>query len=235
MPRGGSVARGLGFDHIDEGVVPGPWKGGTSSAQQVSKWPPGGAQLNTSHSDYGRNKSTEETSPTSVHHPSMLSPVDSINGGFFSDARRPSVASNATFNSMGTLESMTGQPRTNKKLHAFFGEDVVPSAEDARQLSNASLPTPTEEYDEHARPFSQRNTSFGNQINNSALTSRAVSPTRSSIMVPNVSSEVTPWMFQDAEVSQANATLCQSGYLDRSASQILGKLYRSLLLLRQPV
>jgi len=194
MPRDTSISRGLGFGNVDNSVVPGPWRGQGLSTQSASNWPPG-PPVNTAQVEHNRQMSTMDTSPTSLRFPSMVSPTDS-DGASFRDDRRPSVASNGTLGSMGSMLSSYGQPRTSKKLHDFFGVDTVPSAEDARQSSIASLPTPTEEYDENGRPLFKRNLSFGN----SAFSSQRVSPSPSLPKAPDVSSEVTPWMFQDPEV-----------------------------------
>lgn len=171
---------------MDNGVVPGPWRG-TAASQNPPMWP-SGPRIGKLNTDYARTKSTEDTSPTSIFFPrSTDSP-----GGLLNDERRPSIAS------IGSISG--GAPRTQKKLHAFFGEDVVPFGEDAQQ----NLSTPNEEQDENGRPPYNRNVSYGNHLGNDSISSRAVSPSRMVPKAPDaVSSEVTPWMFQDAEVSES--------------------------------
>ena len=111
--------------------------------------------------------------------------------GFPGDDRRPSVASNTTISSSGSKSSV-GRG-FHKKLQGFFGEDFSNDF----QTSDPNLPSfaPTEQVKNR-----NRNNSAHNTIE-STSSSRPASPGSSRPRTPMASSEVTPWVYQDMNVS----------------------------------
>lgn len=116
------------------------------------------------------------------------------------DDRRPSIASATTVSSSGSKSSFSG--KVHKKLQGFFGEDVFPpNGSGSRQNSETSsvkggvLPA-------FAPGGGSRNRN--NSMNDAMLRSRPPSPSSSRPRTPGVgpSSEVTPWVYQDTQVSR---------------------------------
>ena len=97
--------------------------------------------------------------------------------------RRPSVASTSTLSSTGSKRSLTG--RFHKKLQGFFGEDFDP--DEPRNNSEGSIQTTgtTVGLD-------------GSRDRQGSSTMRPESPSALAPKTPVPSSEVTPWVFQDA-------------------------------------
>ena len=110
----------------------------------------------------------------------------SINGDYLSEDRRPSVASTNTMSSTGSRRSVSGMTkRAQKKLGAFFGEDLANvNTTELRHDSDGSLP----------------NNGLGER-QGSVPDGRPTSPSSSRPRTPQPSSEVTPWVFQDSDVS----------------------------------
>ncbi|KAK5705468.1 hypothetical protein LTR97_002586 [Elasticomyces elasticus] len=115
------------------------------------------------------------------------------------DNRRPSVASGTTVSSTGSKSSFSGKYK--KKLQGFFGEDYpVGDGSGSRQNSETSsmqggvLPA-------FAPGGGSRNRN--NSMNDAMLRSGPPSPTSSRPRTPAAgpSSEVTPWVYQDSQVS----------------------------------
>jgi len=114
------------------------------------------------------------------------------------DDRRPSIASATTVSSQGSKGSLGGKYR--KKLQGFFGEEYGSGGNDgSRQNSETSslrgaIPA--------FAPGGSRNRN--NSMNDAMLAqSGPPSPTSSRPRTPALgpSSEVTPWVFQDPQVS----------------------------------
>lgn len=124
--------------------------------------------------------------------------------GFPGDDRRPSIASATTVSSSGSKSSLGG--KFHKKLQGFFGEDFpgTPGNEGSRHNSEtssmqSSLPAFAPGGGSAAR---NRNNSLQDSMLRS---SRPDSPAESRPRTPGPgpSSEVTPWVFQDYQVSSA--------------------------------
>lgn len=113
--------------------------------------------------------------------------------GYFGDERRPSVASVATASSQGS-HSSSGRG-IHKKLQGFFGEEYRDRA-----------PSHTYEANMIASGNCGRTSANSHYRNNSVATTstadgRTASPS-SRPRTPMPSSEVTPWVYQDSEVSR---------------------------------
>lgn len=119
------------------------------------------------------------------------------------DHRRPSVASATTVSSTGSKSSRRG--RVHRKLQGIFGEEF-PGLEDANSRQNSETSSV-----QGGGLFSflpgvgprDRN----NSMNDALRRSRPPSPSFSSrprTPAPAPSSEVTPWVYQDAEVSNVS-------------------------------
>ncbi|KAI5364198.1 Putative ras-associating (RA) domain, adenylyl cyclase class-3/4/guanylyl cyclase [Septoria linicola] len=131
---------------------------------------------------------------------SQISPGFAPNNGMYfpndGEDRRPSIASATTVSSTGSKSSV--RDRMQKKLQGFFGETDVPVGSESRQNSEASSmqngPLP---------PFAPGATSGrnrNNSMNDAMLRSGPPSPaSRPRTPAQQPSSEVTPWVFQDAE------------------------------------
>ena len=116
--------------------------------------------------------------------------------GFPDDDRRPSIASNTTISSSGSKSSI-GRG-FHKKLQGFFGDDL---ANDVLHYSDPSPPPfpPTEPVKNRNRTNSAHNTI------DSTSSSRPASPGSSRPRTPMASSEVTPWVYQDMNVSTVSS------------------------------
>ena len=127
--------------------------------------------------------------------------------GFPRDDRRPSVASAMTVSSSGSKSSFSRG--FHKKLQNVFGEDFPG---DGRQNSDTSLNAARSHITETQSLHAPRNR--GNSLNNTfgsrGYNSRPTSPTSSRPRTPQPSSEVTPWEFQEPQVSSClkQAHLC---------------------------
>lgn len=127
--------------------------------------------------------------------------------GFPRDDRRPSVASAMTVSSSGSKSSFSRG--FHKKLQNVFGEDFPG---DGRQNSDTSLNAARSHITETQSLHAPRNR--GNSLNNTfssrGYSSRPTSPTSSRPRTPQPSSEVTPWEFQEPQVSSClkQAHLC---------------------------
>lgn len=131
------------------------------------------------------------------HEPDNDDPLQTRDSQANKDDRRPSTASAMTASSRDSNASGSQIYTSHRKLQDFFGED--PNAV-ARTQSTSTFPTLPSEPDAAtaARPSFLRGRSF---LNESAKPSRPVSPTNNRPKTPpQVSSEVTPWLFQDRQV-----------------------------------
>lgn len=117
--------------------------------------------------------------------------------GFPRDDRRPSVASAMTVSSNGSKSSFSRG--FHKKLQNVFGEDFPG---DGRQNSDTSLNARsqiTETQSLHAPR--NRGNSLNNTMGSGGYHSRPASPTSLRPRTPQPSSEVTPWEYQEPQVS----------------------------------
>ena len=114
------------------------------------------------------------------------------NEDYLAEQRRPSVASTSTMSSTGSKKSVGGMPgRFHKKLQGFFGEEY--GNPDDRQNSDSSM----QQTPELPRHGSQPERS--GSLMDGRPSSRASSIAKPKEQGP--SSEVTPWVFQDSDVS----------------------------------
>lgn len=139
-------------------------------------------------------------------------------GDYLTDERRPSVASSLTVSSTGSGQNGTPQFK-KKKLQGFFGEEYA-NEHGGRQGSDASLPqsmqTAGDGMSMLSRPYAGDNASLRSRAlggDGASMMSRQGSfsgyrPTSPSGSIkpkgPKASSEVTPWDFQETEVSFHN-------------------------------
>ncbi|KAL3419048.1 adenylate cyclase (protein phosphatase 2C) [Phlyctema vagabunda] len=114
----------------------------------------------------------------------------------YGDGRRPSVASITTASSSGSKTSSINRSGIHKKLQTFFGEDLP-----SRDGSDTSLPLHTKEQKE--RPAKDlRSNSFARSTrerNLSSSTAREASPGDSRPRTPVPSSDVVPFLYQEAQ------------------------------------
>jgi adenylate cyclase len=131
------------------------------------------------------------------------------------DDRRPSVASATTISSQGSKSSISG--RSRKKLQGFFGEDVYTNAAMDQGASRQNSETSSMQGGamQHFAP-SVASRHRNNSMNDKMLRSGPPSPDsasrpRTPAPGPQPSSEVTPWVFQDAQVSGSvlNSSCCR--------------------------
>ena len=122
--------------------------------------------------------------------------------------RRPSIASATTVSSTGSAKnSISG--RMHKKLQGFFGEDVRDAISDGRESGSRQNSESSSLHHGQLPPFAPgggRNR--GNSMNDAMMRSGPPSPSSQSrprSPAPQPSSEVTPWVFQDAEVGDVVA------------------------------
>lgn len=164
-------------------------KSGRWNAQPVqASWPTGGAMPATAFGEYLRHDSDNED------------PIQARSIVAARDDRRPSAASGMTASSKGSNGSQNQNHSSQKKFQGGFREDSY--SVDSRQQSVTTFPLMGSDVDDVAqsgRPSFLRGRSFFNDSNKQ---SRPVSPTEFRPKTPpQVSSEVTPWLFQDHKVS----------------------------------
>ncbi|KAI9803847.1 MAG: hypothetical protein M1825_001727 [Sarcosagium campestre] len=111
---------------------------------------------------------------------------------YFDDERRPSAASAGTVSSQGSHSSVS--KTFHKKLHGFFGEDFPGRRSPQTSDTNLSVYANgrRDSFQSHRRERTDSVTTTG----------RAASPA-SRPRTPVPSSDVTPWLFQDSEVSKS--------------------------------
>ena len=130
-----------------------------------------------------------------------FSPHNGMNFPNDGDDRRPSIASATTVSSTGSKSSVSG--KFHKKLQGFFGDEYKGLDESSRQGSESnsmqgSRPglTPTTSNNHRGR---------NNSVNDGAKGSSPPSPSSSRPRTPaqqGPSYDVTPWAFQDSQVSR---------------------------------
>ena len=117
------------------------------------------------------------------------------NDDYMDDNRRPSVASTSTMDSTASKRSANGAPsRFHKKLQGLLGEEYG-NAPEERHSSDGSAVQSLHQRGPDASPIVERQGSMGGI----RPTSRAGSQIKT--REPAHASEVTPWVFQDTEVS----------------------------------
>ncbi|KAI4596457.1 cysteinyl-tRNA synthetase [Pestalotiopsis sp. 9143b] len=135
-----------------------------------------------------------QLSPGFRHNPSRIveTPGSSDSTAYFNDERRPSVASVTTASSQGSKHSNHRGGLNLKKLQGFFGEDFP-----GRDGSETSLPAggPGKEQRSYSfnRPTRERNYS------NATDHTREASPASSRPRTPVPSSDVVPFLYQEAD------------------------------------
>ncbi|RFU32448.1 hypothetical protein B7463_g3879, partial [Scytalidium lignicola] len=109
---------------------------------------------------------------------------------FFGDERRPSVASVTTASSSGSKSSI-GRGTIHKKLHNFFGEEFP-----GKDGSEVSLPAHGREHRSHSFARSHRDRNSSNATEHAP---RDSSPGGSRPRTPVPSSDVVPFLYQEAQ------------------------------------
>ncbi|KAH9998045.1 protein phosphatase 2C [Xylariaceae sp. FL0662B] len=178
-----------------------------NSPQSIAPWmsPNGTATANASptaqatsfYNDSSDNVSTaSQLSPafrSGPLRPAQTLSNDSPDAAFFDDDRRPSVASVTTASSQGSKTS--GSRGGLKKLQGFFGEDFP-----GRDGSDTSLPPPpqTQTLGKEQRSYSFSRARRGRNDSNATDHTRDVSPASSRPRTPVPSSDVVPFLYQEA-------------------------------------
>ncbi|OTB05955.1 hypothetical protein M426DRAFT_121713 [Hypoxylon sp. CI-4A] len=125
--------------------------------------------------------------------PTQASNNESPDGAYFTDDRRPSAASITTASSQGSKNS--GSRGGFKKLQGFFGEDFP-----GRDSSETSLPPPptTQNQSKDQRSHSFNRPRRGRNDSNATDHTRDPSPSSSRPRTPVPSSDVVPFLYQEA-------------------------------------
>jgi adenylate cyclase len=141
----------------------------------------------------------EERSPRSPSFPTMLGRHDTWNVDFAGTDRRPSVASTMTMSSTGSGR-IGGRGAMHKKLQGFFGDE--PPLRENRYGSDASTTSMDRRPGMGSRAQSIRD---GFSSNGQATPDYGAQPRSPQLPPqPQPSSEVTPWDFQDPQVSSSS-------------------------------
>ncbi|KAI1078272.1 protein phosphatase 2C [Whalleya microplaca] len=178
-----------------------------NSTQNIAPWmsPNGVANANNNasptafatsfYNDSSDNVSTaSQLSPAfriGASRPAQASSSDSPDAAYFNDDRRPSVASVTTASSQGSKNS--GSRGGLKKLQGFFGEDYP-----GRDGSDTSLPPPPQTQGKEQRSYSFNRARRGRNDSNATDHTRDVSPSSSRPRTPVPSSDVVPFLYQEA-------------------------------------
>lgn len=188
---------------------------GTNSSNQIAPWM---SMNGTGEPSPGFGTSFYNDSSDNLSQASALSPVFRPGTGLtgntiassdstqdvYGDERRPSVASVTTASSSGSKSSSMNRGGIHKKLQTFFGEDLP-----SRDGSDTSLSLHgKEQKDRHAKDV--RSNSFARSTrerNHSSATARDASPSDSRPRTPVPSSDVVPFLYQEAQVSPYVFTL----------------------------
>lgn len=165
-----------------------PWTSANGGASNAS---PGG--FGTSfYNDSSDNLSTpSQLSPAfrlGPPRPGQTSSNESPDAAFFNDDRRPSVASVTTASSQGSKNS--SNRGGIKKLQGFFGEEFP-----GRDSSETSLPAPP---GKEQRSYSFGRPRRGRNDSNATDQTREASPASSRPRTPVPSSDVVPFLYQEA-------------------------------------
>jgi adenylate cyclase len=178
-----------------------PWM--ASSSSTASAPPSTNAMPTTFYNDSTDNLSlSSQLSPgmrTSISRPTPAGSTDSPDAAYFTDERRPSIASIATTaSSQGSRAS--GTRGGMRKLQGFFGEEFP--GRDSSEISLAH-PTATKEHRSHSysynRPHRDRN--YSNATDHGRDGSPSSRP-RTPVPAP----EVVPFLYQEADVRFSDPT-----------------------------
>jgi len=120
------------------------------------------------------------------------SAVDGLDMSQFNDDRRPSVASVTTASSQGSKSSVSRGGF--KKLQGFFGEEFP-----GRDGSETSLPQPSQSSQKESRSYSFTRPRRERNHSNATETTRELSPASSRPRTPIPSSDVVPFLYQEAK------------------------------------
>ncbi|KAI1808285.1 adenylate cyclase [Daldinia bambusicola] len=124
--------------------------------------------------------------------PTQVSSNESPDATYFTDDRRPSAASITTASSQGSKNS--GSRGGFKKLQGFFGEDFP-----GRDSSETSLPAPPlSQNQKDQRSYSFNRPRRGRNDSNATDHTREPSPASSRPRTPVPSSDVVPFLYQEA-------------------------------------
>ncbi|KAF3061462.1 Adenylate cyclase [Daldinia childiae] len=125
--------------------------------------------------------------------PAQASSNESPDAAYFTDDRRPSAASITTASSQGSKNS--GSRGGLKKLQGFFGEDFP-----GRDSSETSLPAPpsSSQNQKDQRSYSFTRPRRGRNDSNATDHTREPSPSSSRPRTPVPSSDVVPFLYQEA-------------------------------------
>ncbi|KAL8851019.1 MAG: hypothetical protein Q9221_004009 [Calogaya cf. arnoldii] len=174
--------------------------------------------MNTGSSTFNgvaRNGSFFDDRPTNTKHSASNRPdtraSDSFDPMFYSDDRRPSMASLNTVSSQNSApisRTNTNRGAQHRRLGQFFGDD----GRDSSRGSDASILTPGRDHSTSSQSRKARHNSV--QTNNTDG-GRTGSPSSSRPRSPLPSSDVTPWLFQDfKEIQQYGDAPVRQHYAD---------------------
>ncbi|KAL8679863.1 MAG: hypothetical protein Q9186_003883 [Xanthomendoza sp. 1 TL-2023] len=128
---------------------------------------------------------------------------DSFDPMFYTDDRRPSMASATTVssqNSASISRTSTNRGTQHRRLGAFFGDDGQDSG---RSSDTSILPAPRD----HSTSSQSRKARHNSVQTNNTDGGRPGSPSSSRPRSPLPSSDVTPWAFQDFKSLKMKASL----------------------------
>ncbi|KAJ1331091.1 Protein phosphatase 2C [Microdochium nivale] len=183
-----------------------PPTGIPNSQNSIAPWvsSQGSASGSAPSTGIGTSFYNDYDSGESVASPAQISPafrsalgrqpsgVDGLDMSHFNDDRRPSVASNNTASSQGSKSSVSRGGF--KKLQGFFGEEFP-----GRDGSETSLPQPGQSSQKESRSYSFTRARRERNHSNATETTRELSPASSRPRTPIPSSDVVPFLYQEAK------------------------------------
>lgn len=205
--------RGLPCLDTSRGVIPSVSRhppSAVSPSLEIAPWANDGSMLSTgggvSESFFDDRQGKIQISPNFRPDTGGTGASDSSERQFYSDERRPSMASATTVssqNSNSNSRASMGRGPRRMKIAGFFGDDSI--GRDSSRNSDASILT-TGQREHSSSSVSQKDR------HNSAHTfngdGRPTSPANSRPRTPLPSSDVTPWLFQDFKVSSCVCVCC---------------------------
>ena len=172
-----------------------PWNSNVPSSIMPSTALPGSFFNNDS------SEQVNQLSPSFRPGTSRTAASDSPAEAFYSDERRPSVASATTISSQGSKSSTSGRG-FHKKLQNYFGDDF--QGQDSGPASETSLPGKLRRNGSKGTAgtvgASRQQRGRNNSCNTINTLERPESASSSRPRTPLPSSDVTPWIFQKFEV-----------------------------------
>lgn len=189
-----------------------PWKASGTGRPTALAMPANVFQGSFYHDDSDPQSPSSQLSPVFRVATGRTGSAESPDVGYFGlqDERRPSVVSTTTTGSTGSRGS-ANKAAFHKKLQGFFGDDFG-----GRDGSDSSLPPgigkeqrsqqQQQQQPQYARPSRARKASVA-----SAHSARDTSPTTSRPRTPVPSSDVVPFLYQEAEVRGDSTTSCVLG------------------------